>query len=210
MTIQEFKEKITSPLIWGNLLAMVLVTIGVIVGVLYWLDSYTHHGEEISVPDATNLKYDDAFQVMEQEGLYAIIADSTYEPKRPVGVVISQHPAPGSMVKLGREIYLTINRKNCPTRALPDLIDNCSLREAQDRLKQLGFKLGPVETAAGDKDWVLGMKCDGRNVYANDRVPIESSITLVVGQGNNDDDDWDDDEEMTSEEQIEKEITEGW
>ena len=34
----------------------------------------------------------------------------------------------------------------------------------------MGFKLGPVELVPGDKDWVIGVKSRGRNVYAGERV----------------------------------------
>ena len=116
-------------------------------------------------------------------------------------------PAPGSKVKTGRNIYLTINTRNVPTLPIPDIADNCSLREAEARLKSLGFKLGPIEYAPGDKDWVLSVKCKGRNVVAGDRVEIDCPITLVVGNNSSgigddfEDDDWDDfsdDEEDSS------------
>ena len=117
-------------------------------------------------------------------------------------------PVAGSKVKTGRTIYLTINTRNVPTLPIPDIADNCSLREAEARLKSLGFKLGPIEYAPGDKDWVLSVKCKGRNVVAGDRVEIDVPITLVVGNNNDgigddfDDEDWDivneDEEALTS------------
>ena len=64
---------------------------------------------------------------------------------------------------------------------MPDIADNCSLREAEARLKALGFKLAPNEYIEGDKDWVLGVKCRGQNVAAGERVPIDAPVTLVVG-----------------------------
>ena len=94
-----------------------------------------------------------------------------------------QLPKAGSKVKSGREIYLTINSRESPTIAMPDIADNCSMREAQDRLRQLGFRIGPVEYKEGDKDWVYGVKCQGRTVMTGQRVPTDAVITLIVGSG---------------------------
>ena len=82
-----------------------------------------------------------------------------------------------------------------PTMAIPDIADNSSLREAQARLKAMGFKLGPVQYVAGDKDWVYGVKCQGRNVYAGDRVPVDALLVLQVGNSAGDYDEYDGEEE---------------
>ena len=107
-----------------------------------------------------------------------------------------QLPKGGSMVKSGREIYLTINSRESPSVSFPDIADNCSMREAQDRLQQLGFRLGPMELVPGDKDWVYGVKCRGRLVMTGERVPTDAMITLLVGSGQQEEFfDYDDEEE---------------
>ena len=60
MTGQEFKQKILSPILWGNLLVMALVTIALCIGVWIGLNKYTHHGEEIIVPDVEGRLIGDA------------------------------------------------------------------------------------------------------------------------------------------------------
>ncbi len=181
MTFSEFKSKITSPILWGNLLGMCLVTVLLCLGVWFGLSLYTHHGEEIEVPNVEGKLIGDADYTLEMAGLTAMVVDSTYNRNVPSGAVMVQIPKGGSRVKSGREIYLTINSKNSPTISLPDIADNCSLREAQDRLRQLGFRLGPIEQVPGDKDWVYGVKCRGRMVMTGERIPTDAVITLVVG-----------------------------
>ena len=39
----------------------------------------------------------------------------------------------------------------------------------------------------GEKDWVYGVKYNGRMVYSGDRLPVDSRITLQVGSGSYDD-----------------------
>lgn len=183
MTIEEIKEKLKSPILWGNLLAMAVVTVILFFVVWTWLGIYTHNGEKITVPDVQGKPLADVEYTLEMMDLKAVVVDSVYDHTQPSGTVMSQLPKAGSQVKSGREIYLTINSKSSPLVALPDIADNCSLREAQDRLRQLGFRLGPVEETEGDKDWVYGVKCQGRMVMAGERVPNDAVITLIVGTG---------------------------
>ena len=51
MTPSEFFNKFKSWFLWGNLLAMALVIVLLSVGVKFGLDLYTHHGEEVIVPN---------------------------------------------------------------------------------------------------------------------------------------------------------------
>ena len=92
-------------------------------------------------------------------------------------------PAAGMKVKEGRIIYVTINSLNMPCERIPDLIDNCSFREAQARLKSLGFELLAPKTIDGEKDWVYGIQYRGRDLVAGEGVPRGSELTLVIGNG---------------------------
>ncbi|MBO4612446.1 MAG: PASTA domain-containing protein [Bacteroidaceae bacterium] len=193
MTGKEFKQKMLSPILWVNLLVMALVTVLLFIGLWIWLGRYTHHGEEIIVPNVEGKLIGDVEYSLEMLNLKAVVIDSTYDHSQPSGAIMVQQPKAGSKVKSGREIYLTINSKASPMVALPDIADNCSLREAQDRLRQLGFRIGPVEQTDGDKDWVYGVKCQGRNVVAGERVPADAVITLIVGSGSEEEEfDYDD------------------
>ena len=194
------KEKLLSPIIWVNLLLMLLVMILLSIGVWIWLGKYTHHGEEIEVPNVEGKLLGDVEYTLEMLELQPIVVDSTYNRAMPSGAIMAQLPKAGSKVKSGREIYLTINSHQSPTIPRPDIADNCSLREAQDRLRQLGFRLGPIEEVDGDKDWVYGVKCMGRTIMAGERVPADAVITLLVGgnQEETDPDEWEEGEENSN------------
>jgi beta-lactam-binding protein with PASTA domain len=183
------KQKLLSPIVWGNLLAMVLVTIVLALVVWQGMDSYTHHGESIQVPELKGLQMTDAQYRPEQLGLHAMVVDSSYHKGMAPGCVLDYTPAAGSRVKSGRNIYITINTERTPTVALPDLADNSSLREAQAKLTAMGFRLAPVEHVHGDKEWVYGIKSGGRNVYAGERVSIDVPLVLQVGNGKTEEED---------------------
>lgn len=184
MTLKEFFAKITSKIIWINLTAMFLVLVAIAIGIWKGLEVYTHHGEEITVPNVKGMRINDARNQLRQKGLQAVVVDSSYNRTLPSGTVLAQKPMNGKRVKRGREIELVINTTRTPTTAIPNIADNSSLREAQAKLTALGFKLGPNEYIDGEKDWVYGVKCQGRNVFSGDRVPIDATIVLQVGSGN--------------------------
>ena len=51
MTFKEFFHKLTSRYLWGNLIAMALVLVALVLGLFLFLNAYTHHGETVVVPD---------------------------------------------------------------------------------------------------------------------------------------------------------------
>ena len=178
-----FFKKLTSPLLWGNLLAMAVVVVLLFIGLVWWLNSYTNHGKGITVPDFYGKSYVDAIGQGNELGLYVVANDSTYNKALPGGSVVMQKPVAGAEVKNGRIVYVTINSLTMPRVAIPDLIDNSSYREAQAKLQALEFNLTSPKLVDGFKDWVYGIQCDGRNLATGDLVARESTLTLVIGNG---------------------------
>lgn len=183
MSVTRFFKKLTSPLIWGNLVAMAAVVVLLFVGLIWWLDTYTHHGEGVEVPDFYGMSYTDAIDRGNELGLIVLANDSTYNKALPAGSIVVQKPVAGATVKEGRVVYVTINSLNLSLVAIPDLVDNCSYREAQAKLQALEFKLSDPKLIDGDKDWVYGIQCNGHNVSTGDLLPKESMLTIVIGNG---------------------------
>lgn len=183
MTIKEFFSFRTNRFFWLNILAMPVVLILLVFATLRWLDSYTHHGEAVVVPDVKHKPLSEAQKILSAQGLQSVVADSTYVKTLPPGCVLEYNPSMNQKVKLGRTIYLTVNTTNVPLVDLPDVADNSSLREAEARLLAAGFKLMPNDTVPGDKDWVYGVKFEGRVLGLKEKVPQGAFLTIVVGDG---------------------------
>lgn len=175
--------------IWGNLLAMAAVVTVLIVGVAYGLDAYTHHGESIAIPDVKYLQRAEAERQLREMGMDVVVSDTGYVKSQPADVVLEVSPAIGTNVKTGHVIRLIVNAAQSPTIAVPDLIDNCSLREAMARLQAMGFVVAQPEHIAGERDWVYGLKSNGRDLQAGERIAVGSRITVVVGNGLSDEND---------------------
>ncbi len=168
---------------WLNLIAMIVVVIASIWGVLYWLDNYTRHGQSVTVPNVKGLPLRAAENEINKLGLNAIAIDSNYVKGMPAGAVLEQTPESNSKVKEGRTVYLTINTADVPKIAIPDIIDNSSSRQAEARLRAMGFKLTAPELIEGEKDWVYGVKYKEHQLISGDKVPRESVLTLCIGAG---------------------------
>lgn len=178
-----FIKKIFSPLVMLNCLGMVLVVVLFFFGTLAFIDFYTLHGEEVEVPKITGVSEQIAYSKLKALGLKAEVRDTGYVHKAAPFEVLEQSIKPGTKIKPGRTIYLTINSNGSKRIELPDLADNCSRREAEDKLKTLGFKLGATEFIIGDPDWVYEVKVNGKTVKAGTRISVDLPITLVVGKG---------------------------
>ena len=183
MRTKEFFGKFCSKFLFWNLIAMALVVILLVVGVNYGLDWYTHHGESIRVPNIEGMRITKAREMMEECGLEIVVTDSSYNKRLPADCVLTQSPGAGLTVKSGHTIYVTINSSNSPSVAIPDVVDNCSYREAEAKLISLGFKVLPPQYVTGEKDWVYGVSCNGRKVSTGERISIEQPLTLLVGSG---------------------------
>lgn len=183
MTTKEFFGKIFSRYLLLHFLAMAVFVVLVGLGVKFGLEYYTHHGEGIEVPLVKGQTYNKAHQVLDELGLVIMVSDSGYNKEFPADYILAQSPNQGMKVKRGHVIYVTVNSPSSPTFAIPDIVDNSSVREAEAKLMAMGFRLLPPQQVPGEKDWVYGILCRGRRVSNGDRIPIEHPLTLLVGSG---------------------------
>ncbi len=184
--MDERKKKSNKPskkYLWGNLLAMAVTVCLLVFLTFRGLAIYTRHGEDIVVPSLKGMPIERAVTTLESSGIKCVVADSGYMPQLPANTVLDQSVKAGSKVKEGRIVNVTVNSVTPPLIVMPDLADNSSLREAQSRLRAIGFSLAPTEYIKGEKDWVYEVKCGGREISADTRISIDSKITLVAGDG---------------------------
>ena len=160
--------------LWLNILAMILLVVVIALGAHITLNIYTHHGESISVPDVRRQSLESAQRSLENRGFIVEVNDTGYVKNLPSGVILEQMPAAGTRMKSGRVVYLTIN--------------NSSLREAQARLTAIGFRLTAPKYVPGEKDWVYGIQAGGRSYVTGQRIPVDTPVTIVVGNGHVSDD----------------------
>lgn len=173
----------TTKRILMHLSAFVLIVILLIWGVLIGLRKFTKQDAVISVPDVTSLKVDDAVPFIEKKGLRYKVVDSIRVETQMPGVILDQKPAPGSRVKPNRFIFLTINATSEEQLVFPDVKD-FSQRQAIATLEAIGLRVASIEFMPSEyRDLVLGVRFRGKMISPGVRLPKNSPVILVVGDG---------------------------
>ena len=162
---------------------MIVVIIATPLLVLNWLDSYTLHGKAIEVPNICGMSLDEGAKCLSDKMLGYEIVDYKYQKNAGENEILEQRPAGSGKVKKGRKIQLTLNSSKEPTMKLPDVIDNCSLREAEARLRAAGFKLTENITIKGEKDWVYSVMMGKDSLKSGMEIALGSTLTIVIGSG---------------------------
>lgn len=150
---------------------------------LFLLKIYTKHGQSETVPALRGLSIEEAVNMIERHNLDYEIIDSVFVRDKKLGSIIEQNPAPNTIVKPGRSIYLIINSKAIRQIPLPDLRD-LSLRQAEAMVKSLGIRVANIQYAPSEyKDLILDAKYNGQSLSPGAKIPEGGAIVLVAGSG---------------------------
>ena len=177
--------------LWGNwivknLIIAFAVVVVLIVGAMIFLNVFTKHNQELTVPDLANMTVEEAQLVAEEAGMRVDVTDSAFVKRMKRGAVYRQNPVPGSKVKHGRRISLTINAVNPRQITMPDLI-GYSTRQAKAEILSRGLVLGRliyVQDMATNN--VLRQLHNGEVIEPGTMIDSEGVIDLVVGLNSRD------------------------
>ncbi len=181
------KENFWNNTYFGYIIKNILIASGVMMGLilvtLLLINIYTNHGNSEKVPDLRGSSLEEARLMLDRHHLIAEIIDSVYLRDKKLGTIIEQNPAPNSIVKPGRPVYLIINSKSVRKIKLPDVRD-VSLRQAEAMIKSLGINIATVQYAPSEyRDLVLDIKYKGQTLLPGSKIPEGSSVVLIAGDG---------------------------
>lgn len=171
--------------LWINILAMIIIVVILYALVFVWLGKYTHHGEQVQVPDVTHLNIAEAADLnLQPLGLSYEVIDSVYETSDKTitaGQIAEQTPKAGTSVKRGRKIYLTV-RSGKPRLLMVPQYNGLSVRQVEMNLKNMGFvsdsvRYKPSETMS---DLVVGLENNGVLVQPGDKFYKGEHFTVVA------------------------------
>lgn len=176
-------KAITHRPLWVNLLAGLVLAIGLFALFLLSLNWLTGHGNSASVPSVTGKSYDEARSILKKAGFDVEIQDSIYVDTVPANRVIKQIPEADEVVKSNRTVFLVIRRTVPPEVDMPNL-SGYSYRNAEMVLKSLDLRVGDT-TFKPDfaRNSVLEQLYNGAAIAPGTKVRKGSIISLVLGDG---------------------------
>ena len=180
---KSFLKFLVSKVFFKNFfIAMIIAALSVFIA-LKFIDIYTGHGHELDVPDFTGMTLFQIDSVKFNQSFDFFVIDSIYDNTKSGGSVVSQDPLPGSSVKKGRNVYLTVVAILPEMVIMPDLKD-LTLRQAVNILESGKLKVGKLMYSPSfDKNAVLEQLFNGDTVFPGDTILKGSVIDLLVGTG---------------------------
>ncbi len=164
-----------------NLGAAVLLVALLVFGAQLALNLITRHGKTTTVPDLTSLTVEQAEQVAAEAGVRVEVVDSIYVRKMEKGAIYTQNPKPGSTVKKGRRIMLTINNVNVRKVEMPNIV-GLSTRQAKAELSAKGLNVGKliyVNDIATNN--VMRQLYNGKPIRPGRKIDAGSDIDIETG-----------------------------
>jgi len=166
-----------------HLLIAIALSIFLLWVVLKSMDIFTQHGNVYIVPDfegqtveqLSDEGYDDYF-------IFKVI-DSVYFKSKEKGTVVLQNPMPGSKVKQGRHVYLTIVAQTPELVLMPNL-KNLSLRQALVTLESNELFVGELEYVQYfARNAVVDQLVGDEPIEPDTELRKGTTVNLVVGKG---------------------------
>ncbi len=184
-----FVKFLVSKTFWKQV-AIAILGVGLLVFLLFqWLRITTNHSQKIEVPDLSKLHIEKVAQILKDLDLRVVVRDSaSYNPDFPKKSVIRQNPQAGDIVKENRKIYLTLNPSSYRLIMIPNAAlegDGRTKRNVETTLRAAGFTIGNKPTYVPDpaKNYVLGLKHNGKKIEKGTKLPKKSTINLILGYG---------------------------
>lgn len=167
------------------LLLLLVVTI-VFLAVLFWLRTYTNHGQKLDLPDFVGMQFDKAEDLGADKTFQLVVNDSIHIVGRSGGEIVDQNPEAFSKVKEDRKVYVTVTKYNA------DVLKTGSLgvmygQEYQSKKAELSHldissEIKSYNYDPGEPDHILEVWYEGRPIITGsgrkDDVEIKKGGTL--------------------------------
>lgn len=170
--------------VWCNVILMILSIVLVMWLLMLFIDLWTHHGENSTVPDIKGMSYDKAVETLRDADLDVVVMDSVdNDGTRQGGTIVEVVPKPGAVVKRGREVYVTIIAYSPHKVTIPEPMSGNDLTSVQLMLGNLGFNPANINVmrVPSDNSAVISVYADGRVIDMGSTVPVNARIQIEVG-----------------------------
>lgn len=164
-----------------NLIYIVVCAVAAGWIIMWFLDFWTFHGQEVAVPDFKGQQYSAAVATAEGAHIQPVLADSVFDTSARPGTVVEQVPIAGARIKRGGMAYLTVVAFSPKMVTVPDFY-NVSARQARSMFEGLGItSILEAPVPSEYEDLVLGARFNGVSLRPGARIPVSAVVTLEVG-----------------------------
>ena len=183
--IQKIKNFVWSRSFLFNVLGIILVYILFFFLYKTYLNSRTHIGQKIEVPNLVGKNQNNLSHLLEGSSLGFQVLDSIYDPTKVEGTIIEQDPEASESsdvyVKEGRIVKVRVSKRSQLVE-MPDLVDK-SQRFAESILRSRKFRYKlEYQPSRESHGAVLDQLYKGKSIIPETKLPIGSRITLMVGR----------------------------
>ncbi len=166
----------------ANLVLMVIVACALIWAVMLFLDVWTHHGSNSTVPQIKGLTYNEAKLVLAENDMSIEISDSIFDRNAAPGTVLESWPKAGAVVKKGRQVFVTVTAFSPKLVTIGMPVIGVSSRQAVTYLEGLGItSIRIVSVPSQYPDLVENAYADGKTLTVGAAIPVTASVTVEVG-----------------------------
>lgn len=166
----------------ANIIMMAVAAWIIIWGALLFLDSWTNHGDDATVPQIKGLSYQQATLLLAENDLSIEISDSIYDRNARPGTIVESWPRAGAVVKCGRQVYVTLTAFSPKEVNVTMPVTGVSSRQAISYLEALGItSIRLVSVPSQFPDLVENAYADGKPISVGSSFPVTASVTLEVG-----------------------------
>ena len=177
------KESIFKRWPWlAHVLAMIGISLVILFLVFTFIKLYARQGQEYELPDVVGTNIVE-LQADNPIKLDVVVLDSIFRPGQEGGLILTQDPKAGTLVKKGRKLYITMTAYSPDDAVLPELA-GLTVRQAVSELLSEGLEVGTLKFVEDRyKNSVIDQTCDGKTIYAGQQIARGSVIDLTVGLG---------------------------
>jgi serine/threonine-protein kinase len=142
---------------------------------------FTRHGDEFPLPELVGKTEYEVQDIVDKYDLKLEIAGREFSSEQPEGVILTQIPIAGTMVKSGRSIKVVIS-SGLRTAEVPEVV-GLPLQQANLALQKAGFTVGDIYWTRVDtlKEGIALATIPSPGTI----LPLGSNVSLEVSQGAN-------------------------
>ena len=165
-----------------HLLIMLGISLVILIVVFTFIRIYARQGEEYELPDMVGRNIEE-LGADNPIDLDVVVLDSIFRPGEQGGLILTQDPKAGTMVKKGRKLYITMTAYTPEDAVMPELA-GLTVRQAVNELQACGLQVGKLKFVEDPyKNNVIDQTCKGKTLYAGQQIERGSVVDLMVGIG---------------------------